>query len=63
MSDYEEDVEEKAGCLGIGASFLFPIIGIICYFVNKDKVENASTYLIAAAAGFAVSCLFRFLLI
>ena len=61
MSDYDEEVEEKAGCLGLGASFLFPIVGIICYFVKKDDVENPDSYLIAAAAGFALSILFNLL--
>ena len=40
--------QEKAGCIGILISFLFPIIGIILYFVKKDSVSNASAYLYAA---------------
>lgn len=43
---------ERAGVIALIFSFLFPIIGIICYFVNKDKVENASAYLYSALGGF-----------
>lgn len=44
---------EQAGCLGIGMSFLVPIIGIIIYFSNKKNVSNPNTYLYAALAGVA----------
>lgn len=57
--DYEENLQEKAGCLGIGFSFLFPIIGVIIYFVERKKVANATTYLIAAAIGFGLSIILQ----
>ena len=47
--DFEE---EKAGCMGIGFSFVFPFIGIVLYFYQKDSVSNPSTYLFAAIIGF-----------
>lgn len=47
--------KEKAGCFGIGFSFLMPIIGVILYFMQKDKVENPVAYLYGAGAGFIVS--------
>lgn len=55
----QNDEKEKAGCLGIGASFLFPLVGVIIYFSNKDKVENASAYLIAAGISFALGMIMR----
>ena len=55
----QNEDKEKAGCLGIGASFLIPIIGVIIYFSNKDKVENANAYLIAAGCGFAIGVILR----
>lgn len=53
--------EERAGTIALICSFLFPIVGIICYFVNKEKVENASTYLYSALGGVALGILFRVL--
>lgn len=41
------DIQENAGCLGIGVSFLLPLIGIIIYFVQRKKVINPSAYLYA----------------
>lgn len=38
---------------------LFPIIGVIIYFVERKKVANATTYLIAAAIGFGLSFILR----
>lgn len=55
----QNEEKEKAGCLGIGASFLFPLIGVIIYFSNKDKVENANAYLIAAGISFALGFILR----
>ena len=54
-----EEKNEKAGVFALICSFLFPLVGIICYFVNKKKVENASSYLWAAQGGFAKGTLFR----
>lgn len=46
--------QEGPGCFGLLCSFLFPIIGVIIYFNQKDKVNNASYYLWAAGAGFVI---------
>ena len=40
--------QEKAGCFGILISFLFPIIGLIIYYVKRDSVSNPKAYLYAA---------------
>ena len=53
------DSENRAGTIALICSFLFPIVGVICYFVNKDKVENASAYLYCALGGFAIGVLLR----
>ena len=42
----------KAGILALVCSFLFPIVGVIIYFVQKDKVVEPVKYLYAAGAGF-----------
>ena len=55
----DEEKKEKAGCLGIGASFFFPLIGIIIYFSCKNKVENPNAYLAAAGVGFAIGFILR----
>lgn len=47
----EVEKNNQAGCLGIGISFLIPIVGIILYFSNKKKMSNAVAYLYAAFAG------------
>lgn len=46
--------QEKAGCFGIIISILFPIVGIILYFVKKDSVSNPKAYLYAALLAIAV---------
>lgn len=46
--------KEKAGFLALLFSFLIPIVGVIIYLVNKDKVKNDSSYLILALCGFVV---------
>lgn len=46
-----EEKKEKAGGLGLIFSFLIPILGVIIYFINKDEVENAAAYLLAALGG------------
>jgi hypothetical protein len=43
--------------LALICSFLFPIIGVIIYFVQKDKVVDSVKYLYAAGAGFVVGLL------
>ncbi len=54
-----EEKTEKAGVVALIFSFLIPLVGIICYFSNKKKVENASAYLWAALGGFVIGILFR----
>ena len=54
-----EQPKERAGVFALIISFLFPIIGIIIYAVQKDKVENPKAYTWAAAAGFAVAIILR----
>lgn len=56
----EEEKTEKAGVVALICSFLFPIVGVICYFVNKDKVVNAPNYLYAALGGFVIGLLIQF---
>ena len=57
----EELNKEKsnAGCIGIGFSVLFPIIGIILYFAQKKSVNNPSAYLYGALAGFVMGFILR----
>lgn len=47
----------KAGIFALIFSFLFPVIGVIIYFVQRDKVVDPVKYLYAAGAGFVVSLL------
>ena len=54
-----EEKNEKAGVFALICSFLFPLVGIICYFVYLIQVENASSYLWAALGGFAIGFLLR----
>lgn len=51
--------EEKAGTFALICSFLFPLVGIICYFVQRKEVVNASAYLYSALGGFIVGILLR----
>ena len=51
--------QNNAGCIGIGFSVLFPIIGIILYFVQKKSVTNPSAYLYAALIGFVIGLILR----
>ena len=50
---------ESAGTLALIVSFLFPLFGIICYFVQKKSVENPSAYLYAALGGFVLGLIMR----
>lgn len=45
----------KAGIFALIFSFLFPVIGVIIYFVQRDKVVDSVKYLYAAGAGFVAS--------
>ena len=51
--------ENNAGCIGIGFSVLFPIVGIILYFVQKNSVNNPSAYLYGALAGFGIGMILQ----
>ncbi len=55
-----EENEEKAGTIALICSFLFPIVGVICYFSQKENVVNPSAYLYAALGGFIVGLVLRF---
>ena len=55
----ETPEKEEAGCLGIGASVLFPLIGIVIYFIQKKEVKNPSAYLWGALAGFVIGLILR----
>ena len=46
---------------GIGGSFLIPILGLILFFVQKDKVEDSKPYLYAGIAGFVVGLVLNFI--
>lgn len=61
ISEPENEIPEKesAGCLGIGASVLFPLIGIIIYFAQRKEVQNPSAYLWSALAGFVIGLILR----
>lgn len=52
---------EKAGLVGMAFSFIFPLIGVILYFVNRKSVCNPNAYLKSALAGFVVGMLLRVL--
>ena len=58
-TENQEVQKESAGCLGLGFSFLLPLIGIILYFTKKSEKFDASGYLYAAGAGFAIGLLLR----
>lgn len=51
--------QEEAGVLAIIASILFPLIGIIIYFVQRKSVKNPGAYLWGALAGFVVGLILR----
>ena len=57
MMANEMQEKGKAGIFALICSFLFPIVGVIIYFVQKDKVADPVNYLYAAGAGFVVSLL------
>lgn len=53
-TENQEPKQESAGCLGIGLSFVFPIIGFILYFSKRRKYD-ASPYLINAILGIVLA--------
>lgn len=55
----EENNQEKAGVFALICSFLFPIVGLIIYAVNRKTVSNPNAYLIAAGAGFALGMMLK----
>lgn len=57
----QESGENKAGCLGIGFSVLFPIIGFILYFVKKESVTNPGAYSKGALVGLFIGFFLRLL--
>lgn len=50
---------KKAGVIALIFSFLFPILGIIIYFINRKTVVNSSAYLYAALGGFILGIILR----
>ena len=46
---------KKAGTFGLVCSFLIPIVGVVCYFAQRDRVENPNSYLKAALVGFVLN--------
>lgn len=58
-NENQEVQKESAGCLGLGFSFIIPLIGIILYFTKKSDKFDASGYLYAAGAGFLVGLILR----
>ncbi|MBQ6228453.1 MAG: hypothetical protein IJK08_07830 [Prevotella sp.] len=55
----QEEKNNEAGCIGIGFSVIFPLIGIILYFVQKKSVSNPSAYLIGALIGFFINVIIK----
>ena len=47
--------KEKAGCWGIGGSFLIPILGVILFFVQKDKELHHNVFHAIVRSTFATS--------
>ncbi len=52
----------KVGIRAVATSASIPIVGVILYFVKKEKVQDPQTYLKAAAVGFAIGIVLRFIL-
>ena len=63
MEDNNYPQVEKAGIIGLVFSFLIPIVGVIIYFVQKNKVVNAASYLWAALAGFVLGLILNFVIL
>lgn len=59
IENVDEEKKKSPGCLGLGFSLFFPIIGVIMYFVKRSDKFDASGYLIAAAAGAIISVLLK----
>ena len=63
MADMHEETPQKAGVIALIASFLIPIVGIICYMVNRNKVKNASAYLWASLTGVILAAIRIFIVV
>ncbi len=63
LNQNQPENQNNAGCIGIGFSVLFPIVGIIMYFAQKNSVTNPSAYLYGALAGFFLGVILRFCMI
>lgn len=56
---YDEDKEsDKAGVLGLICSALFPVVGVVLFLANKNRVENRYLYLVVAAIAFFIAVVF-----
>lgn len=53
---------KRAGVLALICSFLFPLVGVICYFVKRKVVENSETYLYSAGGGFLLGTFLQYAL-
>ncbi len=60
IENNNESPLEEAGTAAIICSALFPIIGIIIFFVNRKEVKNPGVYLAAAGIGIAIGILCGF---
>ena len=52
-----ETREERAGVFALIISFIFPVIGVFIYFLNKGDVVNPKAYLYAAGWGLFLNVL------
>lgn len=58
----EDNVDDKPGCFMNGLCFLFPIVGVIMYFVKKDTMPKcAKSYIQWALAGFILEVICQIL--
>ncbi len=55
--------ENQVSTLEKVLSFLFPIIGIILYFINKNNVKDSSEYLKWSGIGFLIGVICQLILI
>ena len=55
--------ENQVSTLEKVLSFLFPIIGIILYFINKNNVKDSSEYLKCSGIGFLIGVICQLILI
>ena len=60
--DGTNGVENRAGKFALVFSALFPIVGIIIYFVQRNNVLDAGKYAKWAGIGFLVGLISNFLL-